>query len=61
MAVIYAIGWVLYFKVDVLVYVELVREFYATFQFHKPVNFNLKTLNLISFYLKGKCFNLSIA
>lgn len=49
-----------YFEVDVLAYVELVREFYTTFQFQKPANFTLKTPNLISLYLMCKRFNFSI-
>lgn len=42
MKLIYAIGWVNYIEVDMSAFVELVKKFYNTFEFHKPPNFNLK-------------------
>lgn len=53
-------GWESHFKIDFPIYVELVGEFYAIFQFKKVINFTLKTPNLIIFRLMGKRFSFSI-
>lgn len=61
MKLIYNISWSLYYNVDVPTYIELVREFYTTYQFLKPKTFNLYTSNLISFRLSDIHFFFSIA
>ena len=45
---------------DCLGYVELIREFYTTFQFNIPNDFILHTPNVIKFRLMGRNFSQSI-
>ncbi|PIN01466.1 hypothetical protein CDL12_26022 [Handroanthus impetiginosus] len=43
------IGWRTYFNIRCPAYIELVREFYATFVFDKPADFSLHSPNVIRF------------
>ncbi|KAH9716328.1 hypothetical protein KPL71_021425 [Citrus sinensis] len=54
------IGLRKFVDVDCLGYVELIREFYATFQFNIPNDFTLHTPNVIKFKLMGRNFSQSI-
>ncbi|KAH9784028.1 hypothetical protein KPL71_009511 [Citrus sinensis] len=54
------IGLRKFVDVDCLGYVELIREFYATFQFNMPNDFTLHTPNVIKFRLMGQNFSHSI-
>ena len=54
------IGLRKFVDVDCLSYVELIREFYATFQFNVPNDFTLHTPDVIKFRLMGRNFSHSI-
>ncbi|KAH9782757.1 hypothetical protein KPL71_009045 [Citrus sinensis] len=54
------IGLRKFVDVDCLGYVELIREFYATFQFTMPNDFTLHTPEVIKFRLMGRNFSHSI-
>ncbi|KAH9741368.1 Endonuclease [Citrus sinensis] len=54
------IGLRKFVDVDCLGYVELIREFYATFQFTMPNDFTLHTPDVIKFRLMGQNFSHSI-
>ncbi|KAH9751265.1 hypothetical protein KPL71_014224 [Citrus sinensis] len=54
------IGLRKFVDVDCLGYVELIREFYATFQFTMPNDFTLHTPDVIKFRLMGRNFSHSI-
>ena len=54
------IGLRKFVDVDCLGYVELIREFYATFQFTMPNDFTLYTPDVIKFRLMGRNFSHSI-
>ncbi|KAH9779128.1 hypothetical protein KPL71_007608 [Citrus sinensis] len=54
------IGLRKFVDVDCLGYVELIREFYATFQFNMPNDFTLHTPDVIKFRLMGRNFSHSI-
>ncbi|KAL2515361.1 putative RNA-dependent RNA polymerase 1 [Forsythia ovata] len=54
------IGWQNYFSIQYPAYIELVREFYTTFEFKKPEDFKLNSPRVVQFRLMGKEFNLSI-
>ena len=51
------IGLHKFVDVDCLGHVELIREFYATFQFNIPNDFALHTLDVIKFRLMGRNFS----
>ena len=55
-----AIGWRPYLDIFCPAFVELTREFYATFEFELPSRFTLATPNVIRFRLMGREFNFSI-
>ena len=55
-----AIGWGPYAKIFCLAFVELVREFYSTFEFDLPTGYTVDTLNVIHFRLMDQEFNFSI-
>lgn len=50
----HSISWENYFVVDISAYIELIREFYITFKFYKPLQFTLHTPNLIFYRLRGQ-------
>ena len=50
------IGLRKFVDVDCLGYVELIREFYATFQFNIPNDFTLHTPDVLKFRLMGRNF-----
>ena len=54
------IRWQNYFSITCPAYIELVREFYTTFKFTKPINFTLNSPGVVKFRLMGKDFKLSI-
>ncbi|XP_071902173.1 uncharacterized protein [Coffea arabica] len=56
-----AIGWLPYPRIlDRPAFVELVREFYATFEFNLPTGYTVSTPNVIRFRLMGQEFHHSI-
>ena len=56
-----AIGWRPYSRItDLPAFVELVREFYATFEFDLPTNYTVSTPDVIRFRLMGQEFHHSI-
>lgn len=54
------IGWESYFSITSPAYIELVREFYTTYEFVKPDNFTLSTPGVVRFRLLGRTFKFSI-
>ena len=54
------IGLRKFVDVDCLGYVELIRKFYATFQFNIPNDSTLHTPDVIKFTLMGQNFSRSI-
>ena len=54
------IGWRPYAAVYCPVFVELVREFYVTFEFVLPTGYSITTLDVIRFRLMGQQVNFFI-
>ena len=54
------IGWRPYRDIFCPAFVELIREFYSTFEFELPTRYTVETPNIIHFRLMGQEFNFSI-
>lgn len=55
-----AIGWSKYFTIQCPAFVELTREFYATFEFDLPHEYTVTTPNVVRFRLLGREFKQSL-
>ena len=55
-----AIGWRSYLDIFCPTFVELVKEFYSTFEFDLPTGYTVDTPNVIHFRLMGQEFHFSI-
>lgn len=60
-ALIGGIGWDTFFHLRMLVFIELVHEFYCTFFFDKSAMLTVHMFDIFSFWLLGHYFRMSMA